>query len=200
MTPNPSIERTLGTSGSAMLFGNRSTFAVEAMIEEGLKPPTTAWGRVCVWCEGAPIGDIAEEHCGIDHAFHRLSQLVESLGDLWREEFSGLTDLEILNALDGRLYGYHGNVRIEDDRSLEELRADASTYGKFDFLTGCGEPFDRNGKCFVIQDPSGLVKILGNELPAGHGICVTTTAQDLRSAVIPAVEWFNKQSKSLAGL
>lgn len=77
-----------------MQFGDKTTFAIEAMIEPHLQPPSKPWGRMCIWCEGVSIGDINEEHCGLK-VFRFLSSLINDFDDLWLDEFEGLTDLEL---------------------------------------------------------------------------------------------------------
>ena len=46
-----------------MIFGNKKDFAIQAIIEPNLKPPSSVWGRFSVWVENVSIGDYNEEHC-----------------------------------------------------------------------------------------------------------------------------------------
>jgi hypothetical protein len=176
-----------------MLFGNKATFAIEAVIEPGLQPPSTSWGRMRIWCADVSIGNIEEEHCGLDNAFDEFRSLVTKLDGLWSDEFEGMTDLELWNLLDGLLFGYHGDVEIDDDRTLEQMDADSSKYGKFVFLTNWGEPFDNGGKSFLFHHPEGRVKILNRRLPFGKGISLSTSKEAFCSAIQEAASWFDQQ-------
>lgn len=180
------------------LFGNKSTFAIETMIEPQLQPPSSPWGRMCIWCEGVSIGDINEEHCGLE-VIEILSSLCTQLDDLWLDEFEGLTDLELWNLLDGLLFGYHGDVEINDERSLEQIESDSEKYSKFNFLTNWGEQFDRGGKSFVFHHPKGRIKILNRNLPVEKGITLETSTESFLNAIGEAASWFEKQRIALSG-
>ena len=180
-----------------MLFGSKDNFAIETMIEPDLKPPSTPWGRMCIWCNGVAIGDIDEEHCGLE-VFGILSSLITQLNDLWLDEFEGFSDLELLNYLDGFLYGYHGDVEIIDNRSDEQIHFDVEKYSKFNFLTNWGEQFDRGGKSFIFHNPNGRIKILNKKLLLEKGIALETSTEDFCSVIVEAVSWFEKQRIALS--
>ena len=115
----------------AEVFGNRDDFAIEAGTESYLKPPSAVWGRMCVWCCGVPLGDIDDRHCALYPAYCGFRSLLSpvhgepKIDRLWAEELAGLDDVAAWNFLDGLLYGYHGDVEVPDDRTLEECRRDA---------------------------------------------------------------------------
>src|SRR4051794_18443935 len=121
-----------------MLFGDTADFAIEAGVEPDLVPPSAVWGHMCVWCRGVALGDIEDRHCGLYQAFCGFRWLSEHLGELWDVELAGLDDVAAWNFLDGLLYGYHGDVEIEDGRSLDQVRADWAYWSKYDFLTNWG--------------------------------------------------------------
>jgi hypothetical protein len=151
-----------------MLFGTTETFAIEAMTEPELVAPSAVWGRLQIWCEGCPIGDYTDPYCGLYSSYCGFKEIVSELSTLWREEFNGLSDMDLWNLLDGLLYGYHGDVELEDDnRSLEKCQCDARVYSRFDFLTNWGEQFDRGGKSFIFYAPEGEVRILNRTYPSG---------------------------------
>jgi hypothetical protein len=181
-----------------MLFGDKAIFAIETMIEPHLEPPSAPWGRMRVWCEGVSIGDINEEHCGLE-VFEALSYLISQLDDLWLDEFEGLSDFQLWNLLDGLLYGYHGNVEIDDNRSLEQIKSYAKKYGKFNFLSNWGEQFDRDGKSFIFHHPKGRIKILNKSLPIEKGIALESSTEAFCNAINEAVSWFEKQRITLSG-
>src|SRR4051812_2503027 len=116
---------------SDRLFGDPKDFAIESGVEPGLARPTAGWGHMCVWCRGVALGDITNTHCGLYGAFCGFRTLLENLDDLWDESFVGLDAQATWNLLDGRLYGYHGDVEIADDRILAEIKADSARYGRF---------------------------------------------------------------------
>lgn len=179
-----------------MLFGNKNTFAIEAMCEENLEPPSLVFGRLCLWCQNVPLGDIHEENCGLE-AFDSLSDLIEVIDDLWIEEFEGMSDQDLTNHLDFRLYGYHGKEAIEDDRTLEDLRRDAIKYQKFDFLTNWGEMFDRGGKSFILHHPAGTIKILNVKHFSENGRALVTSTEAFVSAIKESLTWYRQMQDNL---
>lgn len=150
----------LGATEKYMIFGDKSDFAIEAMVEPELVAPSHPWGRLCVWVSGSQIGDFDEPHCGLYPCYESFQGKCEELNDLWVDAFLELSDLDIWNFLDGLLYGYHGNKELEDERTLEQMLHDSDIYSKFNFLTNWGEMFDRGGKSFILKLPSGQIKIL----------------------------------------
>lgn len=99
-----------------MLFGHKEDFAIEAMVEPDLIPPSSVWGRMCIWCEGTPLGDYLEEHCGLPSG--HLEELARDLPTLWHKDFEGMSDANIFRYLDALLYGYRDGIEIADDCSL----------------------------------------------------------------------------------
>jgi len=73
-----------------MIFGDKFKFAIETMIEPDLVTPSPAWGRMCLWIEGVPFGDIHDEHCGLGPSFDQLSRVVKRIDSLWLPEFEGM--------------------------------------------------------------------------------------------------------------
>jgi hypothetical protein len=179
-----------------MLFGSRETFAVEAMIEPHLKPPSAPWGRLCIWCEGVAIGDFGDENCGLE-CIERLAELPPRLGELWLSEFEGLDDVALWNVLDGALYGYHGDRSLEAGRTLDEIHQDWHVYGRFDFLTNWGEMFDRAGKSFIIRVPDHRIKILNRPPPLENVVALFCSEDAFCAAIGPLVGWFEEQSRVL---
>lgn len=149
-----------------MIFGSNETFAIEAMTEEGLALPSTAWGRMRVWCQGISIGDFSDEHCGLPYS-HFLD-LKEALPSLWLPEFEGMSALDLCNHLDRPIYGYHGDVELDDARTSEEICRDYLKYSKFSFLTNWGEMFDRDEKSFICCTPAGEFRVLNRATAPGR--------------------------------
>lgn len=96
------------------------------------------------------------------------------------------TDTGRLRVLGRALYG-------DDDRSLQEVRADAHRFSKFDFLTNWGESFDGN-KGFLLHSGDGLRVLFrrGLEPVAARRI----TEDGLRHAVQGFLGWVEAQRRS----
>ena len=181
-----------------MLFGDPGDFAIEADVEPRLEPPSSVWGHMCVWCRGVPLGDITERQCALYPAYCEFLPLPSLLEELWSPELEGLGDLDAWNLLDGLLYGYHGDVEVTDDRSLEQCQADWSAWGKFNFLTNWGEQFDGH-KSFLVCPPGGPVRILSRRLPTALGLGVDVTIEAVIKASHEFVRWFEEEEHRLRG-
>jgi hypothetical protein len=178
------------------ILGDKNTFAIEAIIEPGLKAPSPIWGRMCVWCNGTTIGNLDEKHCGLE-AFSNFSDKIKQIDGLWMSEFDGLSDHELWNYLDGLLYGYHGDIELEDNRTLDQMRLDAKKYGKFNFLTNWGEMFDNDGKSFIFHHPEGKIKILNRQLNSKNIISFSTTIYAFCHAIEEGMSWYHEQAAIL---
>src|SRR5438128_886855 len=104
------------------VFGDRADFAIEAGVEPDLTPPSAVWGHMCVWCRGVPLGDIENRQCGLYGAYCGFREVASRIDRLWAKELDGLDDVAAWNHLDGLLYGYHGDVELADNRTLEECQ------------------------------------------------------------------------------
>lgn len=180
----------------AEIFGDRSDFAIEAGVEPDRHTAATVWGHMRVWCRGVPLGDITDRYCGLDHAYSEFSQLADNLDSLWADELAGLDDLAAWNFLDGLLYGYHGDLELADDRSLEECHRDAARWARFDFLTNWGEQFD-GYKSFLLCPPGDSARVLSLRLPPGLGRGVAISRRGLVEAASGFADWFEAESKRL---
>jgi hypothetical protein len=109
------------------------------------------WGRMCIWLQGTPIGDLNNPHCGIGGPCEELRKLSEIALQLWEPEFKSLSDSEIYDLLDDKTYGCRRGIEIAHGRSDIEVRRDSEKYSKYTFLTNSGEQFDENGKCFLFR-------------------------------------------------
>ncbi len=180
-----------------MLFGKKNDFAIEAMTEPHLKVPSQPWGRLCVWVAGNEIGDYDDPHCGLYPSYESFNEICGILNELWEIEFEHITDIEIWNYLDELLYGYHGNIEINDKRNLNEMCADADKYSKYNFLTNLGEMFDRDGKSFILKTPNGKLKILNfdyNENIINSYLC---NEFSFRSAIKDFSAWYEEKLQIL---
>ncbi|AMP39295.1 hypothetical protein CJO78_17350 (plasmid) [Ralstonia solanacearum] len=183
-----------------MLFGNPQQFAIEAMLEPGIQPPSSVWGRMRVWCQGVPLGDFSEPCCGLGQAYGGFKDMVHVLPTLWRREFEDLSDLELADKLDVLLYGHRGDVEVEDDRPLEACRRDWDDYAKHGFLTNWGEQFDRTGKAFLFSKHASSVTILARVQGTSTEIMRLETTRDaFCTAALEFADWFDAMAVQLAG-
>ncbi len=181
-----------------MLFGSTDTFAIEAMTEPDLRAPSAVWGRMRVWCAGKEIGDFSEEHCGLSVAYEAFKTLEQALSSLWTDEFEHLTDVGLWNVLDGELFGYHGDVELDDSRTVEECREAWSRFGQFSFLTNWGEQFDRDGKSFIVCRPDGTVRVLNRVLAKPPDLSCETPLAEVLGAIRQFISWFELEAKRLS--
>lgn len=136
------------------IFGDTSSFAIEAMIEPHLVPPSIPWGRMRIWCQGVSLGNFDDEHCGLDQSFDGLHHIASQLDSYWLDEFASMPPIEIIDLLDAHLFGWCGDEELEDERSLEEIRKDVDRYGRFSIMTNWGEQFDGIEKPFILCPPN----------------------------------------------
>lgn len=181
-----------------MLFGNPSDFAIEAGIEPHLAPPSQAWGHMRVFCGGIALGDIDNRHCGLYGAYCGFTKATENLPLLWEENFNGLDDLALWNILDGLLYGYHGEVPLDDERSYEQVCADMRRYGKFNFLTNWDEPFDHH-KAFLLAPPNRPLRVLARGLPPSVGLGINFSRDGFTAACLAFGDWYKREENRLLG-
>ncbi|MES2263471.1 MAG: hypothetical protein V4724_33545 [Pseudomonadota bacterium] len=183
-----------------MQFGERTTFAIEAMSEVGLQTPSAVWGRMQIWCQGAAIGDYTKEHCGLFDAYDGFKQLDAKWDGLWTPDFEELSDLQIWNYLDWRLYGCHDNAVVDADaRTVEECRNDWQKFGDFNFLTNWGEQFDQAGKSFILCRRDDIVSVLKWSSSISCPIVLHAPLGSVRNAIRDFSEWFEIESKRLSG-
>lgn len=181
------------------MFGDRADFAIEAGVEPHLVAPSAVWGHMRVWCGGHALGDIDDRQCALYPSYGVFDWMVAHLEELWDDALNGLDDLATWNFLDGALYGYHGDVEIEDDRSLDEMTRDAHRFGKFDFLTNWGEQFDGGYKSFIIHPPDRPLRVLSRAFPMSVGLGVNISRMGFVRASQAFVEWFKDQERRLSG-
>jgi hypothetical protein len=178
------------------IFGDPQDFAIEAGVELSLDPPSSVWGFMRVWCGGVPLGNIGERFCALYPSSLAFAWLSTHLDELWDDALTGLGDGAAWDLLDGLLYGYHGEVEIEDERTPDELRRDWDRYGKFNFLTNWGEQFD-GYKSFIKCPTVGPARILSRRLPASQGLSVRVTRGAVLEASRGFLHWFGSQAVRL---
>lgn len=180
-----------------MIFGDKSDFAIQAIIEPHLQAPSEPWGRLCIWVSGKQIGDFDDPHCGLYDCYVSFQEKCNELSELWTDEFKNLDNIEIWNFLDGTLYGYHGNTEINCTRTLEETLNDSKKYSKFDFLTNWGEMFDRDGKSFILKPPNELIKVLNYDYEQEIVNVYRCTEFSFHRASRDFFNWYSEQVRRL---
>ncbi len=172
-----------------MIFGNKKDFAIEVMIEPDQEPPTSIWGRMSIWVNDVEIGNFNERYCNLCSACDDFESTSSYLNSLWSKKFNNKSDLQIINFLDEKLYGYHGDIEIEDNRTSEDCCHDWDIYGKFNFLTNWGEMF--NGyKAFLLKTPNGEIKILSRDFKKTNNLSLQCTEFTYRKAVKELSFWY----------
>ncbi len=166
-----------------MMFGNPSVYAIEAYHEYSTL--SGVWGRMCLHIGSAAFGDIAEPYCMLDHAFEELAQLTEHTNHLWDEEFEELSDSDLYELLDTRLYR-------DDGRSVEEMRSDWCQYGRFHFLTNWGEMFDSAPKSFIVC-PGSMIRVLWRDEAERHRSSEIPRSE-FAVATGEACSWYRRQA------
>lgn len=180
-----------------MIFGEKTDFAIEAMIEPDLVPPSLPWGRLCIWVAGTQLGDFEDQHCSLYLCYKNFQEKCGQWDQLWLENFRHFSDIEIWNFLDGLLYGYHGNMALNDNRSLAEITQDCETYSKFGFLTNWGEMFDDGGKSFIVRPPDERIKILNYDYERERVNTYLCSETSFSKAATEFAAWYAAQSVAL---
>ncbi|CAE6741371.1 hypothetical protein PQR46_32450 [Paraburkholderia sediminicola] len=182
-----------------MLFGSKSDFAIEAMIEPGLALPSAVYGRMQVWCTNTSLGDFSDPRCSLYSAYRGFTELVAALPDLWRSDLDGLSDEQLINRLDRLLYGAQGDQLLEDDgRTVSECKRDWAEYGVFNFLTNWGEQFDREDKAFIFCPPTQPSKILILQRRFDTIRSLHTSIPAATDAIHKFLRWFDESAARLA--
>ncbi|HDR9180751.1 TPA: hypothetical protein QDB06_001284 [Burkholderia vietnamiensis] len=183
-----------------MLFGTKSEFAIEAMIEPGLVPPSAVYGRMRVWCENTSLGDFSNPRCSLYPAYLGFKRLGEVLPNLWLDDLSDLSDEGMVDRLDRLLYGARGHhVLEEDDRTAIECELDWDKYGIFNFLTNWGEQFDREPKSFIVCPPGQHVKVLVRTYDVDKVLSLRASVSATIDAIRLYLKWFDDSAVSLFG-
>ena len=168
------------------------------LVKKTLKKKSVLIGKLMIFCN--KIGDYDDPHCslyGSYLSFIEIIEIIQVINNLWIEGFSNLSDREIFNFLDEKLYGFHGDVEIIDSKTAEDCRIDQEKYSKFDFLNNWGEMFDKSGKSFLLKLPDGRLQVLLFDLDKNILKDYFCSEFSFRIAVKCFVTWFDEQAVSL---
>lgn len=175
-----------------MIFGNKKDFAIEVMIEPDQESPTSIWGRMCIWVSNTQVGNFNEPYCNLCAACDDFEDTSKNINSLWSSKFENLSELQVINFLDEKLYGYHGEIEVEDNRTSEEINHDWDVYGKFNFLTNWGEMFD-GYKAFLLKSPNGDISILSRDFKSNGDFSFQCSEFSYKKAVKELTHWYNKK-------
>ncbi len=144
------------------------------------------FGRMCVWARGQRLGDLEEPACMLNVTANHLSGVVKRLPSLHEPAFASLSDTELFELLDRALYE-------DDDRTSEEVAADAAKFFKFDFLTNGGESFDRS-KSFIAAS-NGELRLLFKDSPKGL-VSARVSVTEFANTVAAFVAWVQSEGEN----
>ena len=179
-----------------MLFGDKTDFAIEAMVEPELTPPSAVWGRMRVWCQDAPLGDFDDPFCALYPAYLDFWRLSQRIDRLWTAELQDFTDEEIFYFLDRLMWG-DGLESLLTKEKFKTLLENPIEWGLCNFLTDWGEQFDGT-KAFILNPPGDSLRILCRELPPERGIGVSVSRKGFLAAAAAFDQWYEEQKTRLS--
>lgn len=126
------------------IIGERTAFQIHCVHEPFSGSEGRIFGRMCIWLEEDVLGDFDEPACMLNVTAGHVEDVLKWLPMHDEPALFALTDEALWQRLDAALYG-------DDDRTMEQILADARRYRRFDFLTNGGESFDHS-KSFVVAN------------------------------------------------
>lgn len=180
-----------------MLFGNTADFAIEADVEPDLVAPSAVWGAMRILCAGVVLGDFENRYCSLFAAYRNATSLLELVEFSWNDVFLSLSPQDTWNHLDGLIYGYHGDVRLDDDRDDATVRRDVRTWERYCFAHTWGEPFD-GFKSFLVAPPGEVVWIFHRATPDRTVARTSVSRAGLASALAGFLAWFRREAARLS--
>lgn len=180
-----------------MLIGDPNNFAIEAMVEPELKAPSAVWGRMCIHIGDVVLGDWTEPFCGLGPAYEHFRWHARQCERLWLDSFDEMTSEEIHDTVRHAIYG-------DDERTIEQIKRDSLTYGRFDFLTNWGEQFDGYASVIVSPTPDTMMILHRPYLDVGaprklpQEFVVARCSRDaFTTASLGFVDWFDRKAEEL---
>ncbi len=196
-------EEGAGTLKDMVLFGNRSSFGIEVLVDHALRAlpdaPTALSGRCCVWLHGVPVGDLDEWGCVLDTIRRELVDTAASLQHRWHPALAGLTAAQRFGRLDRLVFAAHRTRSLAEGLDAEARRElfaqidrEKEGWGIRSFLIHSSEAFD-GWKAFLLVPPPGdLVQVVwcadADERAEVHEALVPTTG--FRAVVDAFAVWF----------
>jgi hypothetical protein len=164
-----------------MIIGDTNNFAVE-IYHESVSAEWLGFGRMCIYVQGAKIGNIEEQHCSLFHAVDRITEVAEAIHSISDERFTQHTDEEIFAWLDAILYS--GDISVKD----EDMH-------RFNFLTNTGEQFNDSKSFIVCFSQSSLVKIIYKDFDKDTIGSVSCSIDAYQAVSADLRQWFNNQTQ-----
>jgi hypothetical protein len=177
-------------------FGDPSDFAIEAIVEPDLIPPSAVWGRMCVWCRGCALGDLSETHCALYPAFTAFQALPDWLEDRWENRFEGLSGKELYELLEGASWANVADAGMPVPIEWENRLHRTVNPWKFRFLCNWGEQFD-GASAFLVCGPNENPLILSKRFTESSSF-VEVSREGLLKASREFVKWFEEQQRHLS--
>ena len=140
------------------MLGECSVFQIQCVHEPFPGSGGRVFGRMCLRFEDNVLGDFDERDCMLNVAAGHFEDALKWLPEHDEPELFGLTDEQLWNRLDSVLYG-------DDNRTMDQVVADARRYRRFDFLTNGGESFDHSKSFFVASEHEVRVLFKMNDQP-----------------------------------
>lgn len=175
------------------LFGDPADFAIEVGLDRFSRPVGGVWGHMCVGCGGVALADIRNTHCALYVARCAFADECERVDELWDESLRTVPETHRFDFFDGYLFGCHGDLPWGDERSDDEVYADAARYNRFGFLTNWGESFD-GFTAFVVAEPGEPLTIL-YRLPDGRRGVARVTRAGFAAAAPAFTTWFDEEER-----
>ena len=172
-----------------MQFGDPSRFAIRCVHEPILNETARVFGRMCIIVGGQQLGDFNEPACMLNVTEGHLQAVLRRLSNLFDPAFDELADVALYRLLSRALYE-------SDERTSEQVAADAERYFKFDFLTNGGESFDRFRSFICLS--KGRVKILfadASDVP----IVANVEAEYFAETVAAFLSWLSAEGEASCG-
>lgn len=123
-------------------IGDPSVLQIECVHEPFPDAKGHVFGRMCLRFGDDVLGDFDNPACVLNVTAGHMEDALENLAGHEEPGLFALTDEALWRRLDAALYG-------DDERTIEQIVADARRYRRFDFLTNGGESFDHSRSFFV---------------------------------------------------
>lgn len=167
-----------------MLLGKKNGFAIECIHEPNYPDDRRiVYGRMCVWCHGVALGDLAETDCILNTVACAFRECLGRLDELQDESIDELSDEEAFGFLDDVLY-------LDNELSDQQIHAASQRFSKFVFLTNWGETFD-GCKAFMAKRDQAF-RIL-YRLPSDEMGAVKVTRADLVGSIQAFLDWMEDE-------
>jgi hypothetical protein len=170
-----------------MIFGNRESYALEAIIEPGPEYPPyfgkNVTGRVRLFIDGYEVGDFSEPCCVIRALSDHLAELCSGTDELWHESLAGHLPESRFKHLDKALF-------------LNETAQTPSEYDSMIFLTNILETFD-DVKGFLVGPPGQPLQALLQFGDSANVQCLSISRAEFCSVAAQFSLWLKEQESEL---